>query len=110
MLIILGIVILIYLIWAVIWRALFLPIKQKDELLKEREAAKEDLLQIQAAKAVEWDKYKELQEETDKLRKAHFSEKERNEKLREDNAKLQVHNDNLKTINKQLKDQPEVKK
>src|SRR5690554_4881995 len=92
MLIILGIVIVIFMIWAVVWRAIFLPIRQKDELLKEREEAREDLLEIQAAKAVEWDKYKELQEENDKLRKSYFSEKERTEKLKEDNAKLQVNN------------------
>lgn len=102
--IILGIVIIIYLIWAIVWRALYLPIQKKDELLKEREEARNDLLEIQAAKSIEWDKYKELQDEIDKLRKIHFKDKEATEKLKEEVAKLQVDKEKILAYNKKLKE------
>lgn len=100
---VLIVVALIYIIWMIIWRALYMPVKMKDDILKERDAAKNELLKIQAAKSVEWDKYKELQEENDKLRKVYFSEKERNDKLRDENAKLTNDKDKILAAHKQLK-------
>lgn len=99
-----GIVLLLYIIWAIIWRALYLPVKMKDEHIKEKEAAKNDLLEIQAAKAIEWDKYKELQDELDTMRKAHFKEKEANAKLREERASLLEEKERLVNYNKKMKE------
>lgn len=100
---ILLIVGIIYLIWALIWRALYHPIKLKDELLKEREDARKELLEIQAAKAVEWDKYKDLEDENNKLRKSYFQAKADLDSLKENVAKLQVDKDNLISYNRQMK-------
>jgi|LSQX01.3.fsa_nt_gb flagellar biosynthesis/type III secretory pathway M-ring protein FliF/YscJ len=100
---ILIIVVIIAVIWFIIWTAIFIPIKKKDDLLKEREEARTDLLEIQAAKSIEWDKYKELQEETDKMRKAYFQAKEAKEKLQEEKAKLEVDKENLINFNRELK-------
>lgn len=103
------IVALIALIWFIIWTALRYPIRMKETILKEREDARQDLLQIQAAKSVEWDKYKELQDETDRLRKAYFGEKDAVEKLKEERIKLQVDKDNLIKYNQELKKTKEPK-
>lgn len=97
------IVVIIVVIWFLIWTAIFIPIRKKDEYLKERDKAKTELLEIQAAKSIEWDKYKELENENDKLRKSYFQIKEDKEKLLEDKAKLEVDKTNLIAFNKELK-------
>lgn len=100
---VLGIVILLGLIWFVVWRSIETPIKMKDDILKEREEAKKDLLQIQAAKSVEWDKYKQLEEENDKLRKAYFKNKDDLDKVKEELASVTIEKEKLVNINRKLK-------
>lgn len=105
LLFIIIVVALIMVIVFIAWRIIEIPIKGKAEIFKERDEAKKELLQIQAAKGVEWDKYKEQTDELDRVRVALIKEKETHEKLKEDNAKLKVHNDNLKAINNEHKKQ-----
>lgn len=100
---VLLIVAIIAAIWFVFWTAIKYPINMKDAILKERDDARLELLEIQAAKGVEWDKYKELEEENDKLRKAYFSTKEKVESLNGEVAKLKVDKDNLVNYNNELK-------
>lgn len=100
---VLLIVVIIAAIWFVFWTAIKYPINMKDTILKERDDARQELLEIQAAKGVEWDKYKELEEENDKLRKAYFSTKEKVESLNSEVAKLKVDKDNLMNYNNELK-------
>lgn len=100
---VLLIVAIIAAIWFVFWTAIKYPINMKDAILKERDDARLELLEIQAAKGVEWDKYKELEEENDKLRKAYFSTKEKVESLNSEVAKLKVDKDNLVNYNNELK-------
>src|SRR5690554_1322018 len=100
---VLLIVVIIAAIWFVFWTAIKYPINMKDTILKERDDARQELLEIQAAKGVEWDKYKELEEENDKLRKAYFSTKEKVESLNSEVAKLKVDKDNLVNYNNELK-------
>ena len=102
---ILIIVIIIAAIWFAIWTALRYPVTMKESILKERDDAQRELLEIQAAKSIEWDKYKELEDERDKLRKAYFAEKEQVEKLKEQRTKLAVEKENLIATNKELKKQ-----
>ena len=97
------VVVICVFIWFMFWTAVFIPIKKKDEYIKERDKAKLELLEIQASKGVEWDKYKQLEGENDRLRKAYFQTKEDKEKLQEDIAKLQVDKTNLINFNKELK-------
>lgn len=82
------------------WTVVFIPMQKRDDLQKEREKEQKELDQIKIQKGVEWDRYRDLENQLNKLRKSHFSEKERNVKLREDNAKLKEHNENL---NKRMK-------
>ena len=103
--VVLGIMFLLYLIWWMFWNIILLPIRKKDDIIKERDEAKIELQQIQAQKAIEWDKYKEIVDELDKLRKSYFSQKESNEKLKEENAKLQADKDKIVSYNKELKKQ-----
>lgn len=103
--IILAIMFLMYLIWWMFWNIILLPIRKKDAIIKERDDAKIELQQIQAQKAIEWDKYKELVDELDKLRKSYFSQKETNDKLKEENAKLGVDKENLKASIQVMKKQ-----
>ena len=107
---VLIIIVIIALIWFVIWTAIRYPIKMKDDILKERETARKDLLEIQAAKSVEWDKYKELQAEVDKLRKAYFAEKETVDKLTEEKIKLTIDKENIMKYNNELKKTKDEKK
>lgn len=102
-LIVLAIIGAVYLMWALVWRALYYPIQKKDEIEKEREQKRKELLEIQAAISVEWDKYKEVEDERDRLRKAYFNEQERTAKLREQNAKAEEHNIKLTARNKELR-------
>lgn len=97
------IIVIIIIIWFLIWTAIFIPIRKKDDFIKARDAAQIELLEIQSAKAVEWDKYKELESDNDRLRKAYFQTKDEKEKLQEDIAKLQVDKTNLINFNKELK-------
>ena len=95
--------IMIFIIVFIIWRIIEIPIRSRDKIFEERDQARNELQQIQAAKGVEWDKYKELENERDKIRNAYIKEKETHEKLKDDVAKLKVHNDNLSAVNKELK-------
>ncbi len=102
---VLGVAIAFYLVWWMFWNIILLPIRKKDDIINERDDAKQELIQIQAQKGVEWDRYKELQDEYDKTRKAYFSLKEDQDKLKEDVAKLKTDKDNLVAYNKELKKQ-----
>lgn len=104
-LVILLIVIIIAFIWYIIWQAIFMPIRKKDTLEKELESKRMELQQIQAQKGIEWDQYKKLIDELDKLKKAHLDLKNKNNELSEKNAKLQVDKENIQAVNKELKSQ-----
>lgn len=103
--IVLGIVVVIFGIWFVIWSIIRHPIRMKDAILKERDEARKELTQIQAAKGVEWDKYKEVQLEAEKMRKAYFQTKDDLDKLKSDLAKEQINKESLVTKIKELKKQ-----
>jgi|GEM_PF-2292591 len=103
LLIVLGIVVVIYFIWWMIWNVIRVPIRMKDEILAERDQAKEELQQIQAQKGIEWDRYKELQDEFNTTRKSYFALKEDMDKIKEEKAKLQIDKENLIQYNKELK-------
>jgi len=103
--IVLGIVVVIFGIWFVIWSIIRHPIRMKDAILKERDEARKELTQIQAAKGVEWDKYKEVQLEAEKMRKAYFQTKDDLDKLKSDLAKEQINKESLATKIKELKKQ-----
>lgn len=105
MLLVLGIVVILFGIWFVIWSMIRHPIRMKDDILKERDEARKDLVQIQAAKGVEWDEYKNLKDEQDKLRKAYFQTKQDLDNLKEEYAKQLVQKDKLIDINRELKKQ-----
>lgn len=100
---VLLIVAIIAAIWFVFWTAIKYPINMKDAILKERDDARLELLEIQAAKGVEWDKYKQLEEELDKVRKAYFGTKEKVESMNSEIAKLKIDKDNLINYNNELK-------
>lgn len=110
MLILLGIVVILFGVWFVIWSAIRYPIRLKDDILKEREEQQKELLKIQAAKGVEWDEYKNLKDEIDKLRKAYFQTKLDFDKLKEDHAKELIQKEKLITLNKELKKQKNTSK
>lgn len=103
--IVLGIVVVIFGIWFVIWSIIRHPIRMKDAILKERDEARKELTQIQAAKGVEWDKYKEVQLEAEKMRKAYFQTKDDLDKLKSELAKEQINKESLATQIKELKKQ-----
>lgn len=100
---ILFIAILLYFIWFIFWNIVLLPIRKKDEIKSERDEARQELKTIQAQKGVEWESYKDLKDEFDKMRKSYFSLKEDTQKLKEEKAKLQSDKDNLISYNKELK-------
>lgn len=85
-----------------IWTAIFIPIVKRNSLEKQIDQEKKDLLQIQVQKGVEWDNYKHLTEENDKLRKAYFKEKELRETTQKDLAKEQTQKDTLVRKNREL--------
>ncbi len=103
--IVLGIVVVIFGIWFVIWSIIRHPIRMKDAIIKERDEARKELTQIQAAKGVEWDKYKEVQLEAEKMRKAYFQTKDDLDKLKSELAKEQINKESLATKIKELKKQ-----
>lgn len=90
-------------IWFVFWSMIRHPIKLKDDILKERDEARKDLLEIQAAKGVEWDQYTKLKDENDKMRKAYFQTKNDVDKLKEELAKEKVEKGKLVDVNRELK-------
>ena len=87
------IVLFVYLIF----KALFIPVKMNDALIKEKDKVKKELEQIQLEKVNEWEQYKQLMEENDKMRKAYFALKEDQAKLKENMAKLSQDKENLQT-------------
>lgn len=94
-----GILLIYFLVWTAIWH----PIKKKDDHEKKLKEERKELQEIQVAKGVEWDKYKEQQNEIDRLRKSYFQLKENAEKEKEQIAKLKVDKDNLVSHLKELK-------
>lgn len=94
-----GILLIYFLVWTAIWY----PIKRKDEHEKKINEERKELQEIQVAKGVEWDKYKEQQNEIDRLRKSYFQLKDTASKEKEKLAQLKVDKDNLQTHIKQLK-------
>lgn len=93
------IVLFVYLIF----KALFIPVRMNDALLKEKDKVKKELEQIQLEKVNEWEQYKNLMEENDKMRKAYFALKEDQAKLKENMAKLSQDKENLQTALKVAK-------
>lgn len=104
-LIVLAIIIVIACMWFVAWNMIRYPIRMKDTILKEREEARKDLQQIQAAKSVEWDKFKELEDELDRTRKAYFSLKDKQEQTRAEIAKATEEKQKLLASIKELREQ-----
>lgn len=96
-----GILLIYFLIWTGLWH----PIKKKDKHIKELEDTKKELYEIQREKGIEWDRYKEQQDELDRLRKAYFQLKDDTTKMKEERAKLKVDRDNLVTHIRELKKQ-----
>lgn len=93
------IVLFVYLVF----KALFIPVRMNDALIKERDSVKKELEQIQLEKVNEWEQYKNLMEENDKMRKAYFALKEDQEKLKENIAKISQDKENLQTALKVAK-------
>ena len=100
---ILIIIAIIAVIIFIIWTALLYPVSKKNDIIKEQKKEEKELEQIKINKGMEWNKYKDLVDETDRIRKALFAEKERKEKLLIENQKLKEHNNNLKVVNKKSK-------
>jgi len=103
MLIVLGVVIVIGLIVFVFWTIVLIPVKEKKKLDQEVVNQKSELEQIQIQKGVEWDSYKELTDETNKLRLAYIKLKKEYDSKVEEAAKKETSIDNLKAANKELK-------
>lgn len=95
----------ILLIWFVAMTGIWHPIKKKDEHEKKIAEEKKELHEIQRAKGLEWDKYKEQQDELDRLRKAYFQLKERSDKEKEEYNNLQIEKDKLVVSVRALKKQ-----
>lgn len=102
LLLILGIVIVIFGIWFVVWSMIRHPIRMKDAILKERDEARKELLEIQAAKGVEWDQYKKLEEDIDRLRKSYYQTKANLDNVKEELAKETVIKEKLIAKNREL--------
>ncbi len=96
-----GILLIYFLVWTAIWH----PIKKKDDHEKKLSEERKELQEIQVAKGVEWDKYKEQQNEIDRLRKSYFQLKETAEKEKEQIAKLKVDKENILSHLNELKKQ-----
>lgn len=103
LLVVLAIVVVIFGIWFVIWSMIRYPIKMKDDILKERDEARKELTEIQAAKGVEWDQYKQQQDELNKVRKSYFKTKDDLDKLREELAKESIEKQRIVDKNRELK-------
>ena len=103
MLIVLGVAIVIGLIVFVFWTIVLIPVKEKKKLDQEVVDQKSELEQIQIQKGVEWDSYKELVDETNKLRLAYIKLKKEYDSKVEEAAKKESSIDNLKAANKELK-------
>lgn len=96
-----GILLIYFLVWTAIWH----PIKKKDDHEKKLKEERKELQEIQVAKGVEWDKYKEQQNELDRLRKSYFQLKDTTAKEKEQIAKLKVDKENILSHLNELKKQ-----
>jgi uncharacterized membrane protein YhiD involved in acid resistance len=96
-------VLLLFDVW-IIWTMIFIPIKKKDKIQNQRDQAYNELREIQAAKSIEWDKYKELTDEVVKLRDSYVSLQKKYNNKQEEMAKLEVSVENLKAANKEKSD------
>lgn len=96
-----GILLIYFLVWTAIWH----PIKKKDDHEKKLKEERKELQEIQVAKGVEWDKYKEQQNELDRLRKSYFQLKDTAAKEKEQIAKLKVDKENILSHLNELKKQ-----
>lgn len=94
---------MIGLIVFVFWTIVLIPVKEKKKLDQEVVNQKSELEQIQIQKGVEWDSYKELTDETNKLRLAYIKLKKEYDSKVEEAAKKETSIDNLKAANKELK-------
>jgi uncharacterized protein (DUF3084 family) len=103
LLIILAIFAALFGIWFIIWSMIRHPIRMKDDILKERDEARKELTEIQAAKGVEWDQYKKQTDELERIRKAYFSTKNDLDKMKEELASVKVQKDRLVDVNRELK-------
>lgn len=96
-------IIVIAVIWFVLWTVIFIPIAKKDDLLKERDEKRKELLEIQAAKSVEWDQYQDIVDQKERMQKSYFATKEKNEQGKEDFAKLTAEKEKLVAIIRNLR-------
>lgn len=96
-----AIMILILFNWWLLWNMIFIPIKKKDKIEKQRDQAYNELREIQAEKSIEWDKYKQLTEELEKMRDSYVSLQKKFNNKQDEFAKLEVSVENLKAANKE---------
>lgn len=93
---ILLVILCIAVAYAIVWWALFIPIRKKQSLDKELEEQRKELEQIQIQKGVEWDSYKDMQNQLNALRKEYLQNKNKLEEYKEENAKLEADKIKLK--------------
>ncbi len=101
-LMILGIVVIWYLVAFVVWSSIWIPIKKKETLVKEREKEERELDKIKAQKGVEWDQYQELSNEKASLIQANLKLKNQNEKLTTEVEKQTIQKEKLVVKNREL--------
>ncbi|MDY0210196.1 MAG: hypothetical protein RBQ91_02150 [Acholeplasma sp.] len=99
----LAAMLIIMMIWYIFWAMVFLPINKRNATIKELEEQTQELQKIQAQKGVEWDKYKEIVDEIEKVRKSYLTLKSQHDKLLESSAKLELDKEKLIAKNKELK-------
>lgn len=91
-----AVVAAIVIIYALIWYAIFIPIRKKQEYEKELDERKQELQQIQIQKGLEWESYQNMQNQLDAMRKEYFANKKKLEDIKEENAKLEADKMKLK--------------
>lgn len=93
---ILLVILCIAVAYAIVWWALFIPIRKKQSLDKELEEQRKELDMILIQKGVEWESYTKKSEELEKVRKALLETKQKYDELKEENAKLEADKIKLK--------------
>ncbi|VEU83148.1 hypothetical protein [Acholeplasma hippikon] len=93
---ILIIVVILVSCYALFWWGLFIPIRKKQALDRELDDKRKELEQIQIQKGVEWESYKDLQNQFEAMRKEYFANKNKLEEIKEENAKLEADKIKLK--------------
>lgn len=93
-------ILILFNVW-LIWTMIFIPIRKKDKIEKKRDEAFHELREIQAEKAIEWDKYKDLTDNLTKLRDQFIALQRKFNTKQEEVAKLETSVENLKAANKE---------